>query len=316
MLISDDNNDNDKKAIATQFDDNKGVQSQGTDYPPEPKPSFSIYTTREKWIIIALAGLAGLFRFFPETLRVVVGNGSIPAPRWNTPLIPVLTHYSSATDISRPPPKKFANPLKAFRHPSVVLLLFYIGVLYSVFYGVTATLSELFMDAYPFLSESEIGLCFLAVGVGCGVGSYTNGRLLDLDFKRIKRKWEEKLRQDGRGSELVNSKITGRETEDFPYEYARLRTIPIYVVIYAAVLVGYGWSIQQRVNIACPLILQFIGAFYLYTLLYIEGAPNPPFFLVGVIMTAVINTAQTLLLDLYPTQGSSITAAVSSSMKA
>lgn len=38
--------------------------SQSIDHSSEasPKPAFSIYTTREKWIIIALAGLAGLFR--------------------------------------------------------------------------------------------------------------------------------------------------------------------------------------------------------------------------------------------------------------
>ncbi|GJJ09750.1 hypothetical protein Clacol_003974 [Clathrus columnatus] len=234
-----------------------------------------------------LAGSLG-WRFFPETLRVIVGNGSIPASRWNVPLIPILTHYSSVTDTSRPPPKKFVNPFKAFQHPSIVLLLLYNGTVYSVFYGVTATLSELFMNAYPSLTESEIGLCFLAVGVGCAVGSYMNGRLLDLDFKRIKRKWEEKMRQDGRGSELVNSKITGRESEAFPFEYARLRTVPLYVAIYAIVLIGYGWSIQQKVHIACPLILQFI---------------------IGLMISCLMNAAQTLLLDLFPTRGSSITAA-------
>lgn len=188
-----------------------------------------------------------------------MGNGSVPAPPWNRPIIPILTHYSDSADFSRPPPKKFVNPLNAFKHPSVVFILLYNGVVYSVFYGVTATLSELFLKAYPSLSESEIGVCFLAVGLGCAVGSYTNGKLLDLDFRRIKRTWEEKMRLEGRKDELINSGHTGRESKDFPFEYARLRTVPLYVVGYAAALVGYGWSIQRKVDIACPLILQFIG---------------------------------------------------------
>lgn len=150
-------------------------------------------------------------------------------------------------------------------------MLLYNGTVYSVFYGVTATLSELFAEAYPSLTETDIGLCFISVGLGCAIGSYANGRLLDIDFRRIKSSWEEKLRSEGRVNELVDSKITGRESADFPFEYARLRTVPLYVVVYAAVLVGYGWSIQQKVHIACPLILQFISEFvfekYIYKLI-------------------------------------------------
>ncbi|KAF8516742.1 major facilitator superfamily domain-containing protein [Hysterangium stoloniferum] len=218
------------------------------------------------------------FFIFPETLRALVGDGSIPPQRWNRPAIPILTHYTTPTDLTLPPPRKFANPFLQFAHPSVLLLLIFNGTVYSVFYGVTATLSDLFQHAYPNLTVSEIGVCFVAVGMGSGIGSYTNGKLLDADFRRIKRNLERKAVEDGQE----------KEVKDFPFEYARLRTVPLYLVVYVVALIGYGWSMQRKVHISCSLILQFI---------------------IGLMLSSIMNVSQTLLLDLFPTQGSSITAA-------
>lgn len=59
------------------------------------------------------------------------------------------------------------------------------GIIYSVFYGVTATISTLFEEAYPFLSETDIGLCFLAIGfVVLFIHIRMSSRLLYLDLIR------------------------------------------------------------------------------------------------------------------------------------
>jgi len=50
---------------------------------------------------------------------------------------------------------------------------------------------------------------------------------------------------------------------------------------------GYGWTIQLQINIACPLILQFIA---------------------GAACIAIMNAASTLMIDLVPGQSSSVTA--------
>jgi hypothetical protein len=58
--------------------------------------------------------------------------------------------------------KKFQNPLLLLLHVDIALLLFINGIVYSVFYGVTASISTVFHDAYPQLNETELGLCFLS----------------------------------------------------------------------------------------------------------------------------------------------------------
>lgn len=202
-------------------------------------------------------------RLFPETLRAIVGNGSVPAPHWNRPVIPVLLHYNSSTTSSGPSPKKLKNPFRQFTHPSVILTLLYNGTVYAVFYGVTASMSTLFSSAYPFLTESEIGVCFLAIGLGCAVGSYSSGRFLDWDFRRIKQKLMVDKAAKNQETENEQELEPGKENEDFPFEYSRLRTVPLGVAIYVAFLIGYGWAIEKAVHISVPLIFQFFrGPFF------------------------------------------------------
>ena len=51
-------------------------------------------------------------RFYPETLRSMVGNGSIPAPKLNRALIPLIGRRGIEIDSSRPPVKPLPNPFK------------------------------------------------------------------------------------------------------------------------------------------------------------------------------------------------------------
>jgi hypothetical protein len=140
-----------------------------------------------------------------------------------------------------------------FTYPDVVVILLFNAILYSVFYGVTASLSSLFKEDYPSLSETDLGLCFLAVGGGMIVGSTITGKLLDRDYRAIQKKIARNLGTDTERGQ--------RSDVEFPIEMARLRSMPIYIFIYTAVVVGYGWCLQKRVHIAAPLILQFIGSF-------------------------------------------------------
>lgn len=67
------------------------------------------------------------------------------------------------------------------------MLLVFNGIVYSVYYAVTASISTLFVDIYPFLNDITIGLCYLAIGVGTALGSVGIGKLLDWDFQRMKK---------------------------------------------------------------------------------------------------------------------------------
>ncbi|KAJ7061486.1 MFS general substrate transporter [Mycena amicta] len=237
------------------------------------------------WFLCIASGICAivLIVFLPETLRAVVGNGSIPGrPFLHTPLVPIIgrgRRLSSSLAVgSRPPPKPFQNPLPLFLQPDVDLILFITGVVYAVFYAVLASISSLFHVQYPQLNQTELGLCFLSLGIGMGVGSVIAGKILDWDYQRAKRKLL-----------AVNGDVDAKPSteDDFPIEKARLRILPFFLCIFVACCIGYGWCIERGTNLAGPLVLLFFLA---------------------LVSIGIMNALQTLMLDLVPKQGSSITA--------
>ncbi|KAF7357908.1 MFS general substrate transporter [Mycena venus] len=249
-----------------------------------------------RWIfwflcIASAACMVVLILFLPETLRAIVGNGSIPLPPIYHPVIPIIGRHakrSLPTTTTPPPKRKFQNPLLLLLHVDIALLLLINGIVYSVFYGVTASISTVFHDAYPQLNETELGLCFLTVGSGMSIGSLFCGRLLDWDYRKLRRT----LRAQDPTAEQVNE-TSGKADEAFPIERARLRLLPAFLALFVVSCIGYGWCIDKRTNIAGPLIL-LIG--------------------VGLVVITLMNSIQTLMLDLIPTQGSAITACVRASI--
>ncbi|EMD41894.1 hypothetical protein CERSUDRAFT_102285 [Gelatoporia subvermispora B] len=240
------------------------------------------------WFLCIASALCFLLilALLPETLRAIVGDGSIYPPPLYRPLIPVIgrTHLNE-DPTAKAPTRKFRNPLLLFFYPDVSLLLLYNAILYSVFYAVTASISTIFQSVYASLNEIDIGLCFLSIGGGMLLGGVITGKLLDLDYRRIKRGMPEQS-TDEDNAEKARSRAVAQE-EDFPLEKARLRTMPIYFVIYVASCIGYGWCLDAGVSIAGPLVLLFI---------------------LGWSCVAIMNIITTLLVDLAPEMSSSITA--------
>jgi hypothetical protein len=194
-------------------------------------------------------------RLFPETLRSLVGNGSIEPSPFYRPLIPVIGRASRLKYFSteRPPPRKFKNPLRLFLFPDVALLLFVNGVLYAVFYAVITTISTVFADTYPYLNETKIGLCFLGIGTAMFIGSFVTGRLTDSNYQTVKKQYIKQLEKDSEKPVDV-----AKATKDiaFPIEKARLRSLPLLIGAFCACVIGYGWMLEAKVNIAGPLIFQ------------------------------------------------------------
>lgn len=201
-------------------------------------------------------------RFLPETLRCIVGDGSIVPSAIYRPVIRIVGRRTSSTESERPSPPSTNNPFRLLTYPDILLLLLSTGIVYAVVYAVTTTISTLFKDTYPYLTETDIGLCFLPMGGGMIFGSLINGKLLDRDYQAIKRETQSKslkAAENGGGEEEkgATQKEMDKNDDDFPIERARLRTVPFYVAIFVAITVGYGWCLQQRVSIAVPLVLQF-----------------------------------------------------------
>jgi hypothetical protein len=106
----------------------------------------------------------------------MVGNGSFPPPSpLLRPVLPLfgrrtrLAHPSASTATASPntaPPRKrksFQNPLRLLLNLDIVLLLFFNGLVCAVFYGVNASISTVFHETYPELSQTQLGLCFLGM---------------------------------------------------------------------------------------------------------------------------------------------------------
>jgi hypothetical protein len=251
--------------------------------------------------------LSGFSRFLPETLRAIVGDGSIPAGWiYTQPISLIGRHRSARISSERPAPKPFKNPLLMFAYPEIFVLLIFNGTLYAVMYGVTASLSVIFEKVYPYLNQTEIGLCFIPMGLGMSVGSLLSGRALDSYYRKIR---DDLISQARIDSEKHVDPEAIEKDPSFPIEKARLQILPWVVFVYTICVIGYGWALQSRVTIAVPLILQFISKF-------LSPAPRHTtlclitFHLVGVSAIIIMNANQTLLVDMMPNQGSSIMACV------
>ncbi|KAJ6456489.1 MFS general substrate transporter [Mycena sanguinolenta] len=241
------------------------------------------------FLCIASAACAiTLILFLPETLRSLVGNGSIPPPTISRPLIPLFGRGTRARTTGTAPPartrKPFQNPLRLLFNLDILILLSFNGLICAVFYGVNTSIATVLHETYPALSETGLGLCYIAIGGGMLLGSVISGKLLDWDYQRVKRGMGILSFKCGEDPEKTSPADEG---DAFPIEKARMRLVPVLVACFVTSCVAYGWCVEQGVNLAGPLI-------------FLVG--------VGIFTMAIMNSAQTLILDLVPSQGSSVTA--------
>ncbi|KAI4528963.1 MFS general substrate transporter [Schizophyllum commune Loenen D] len=233
------------------------------------------------WFLCICSGVCAvvLALFLPETLRFIVDNGKyLPHPR-SRPLIPLLgRHYHPKLpprDLSAVP---FQNPLRILTNPDILALLLAYATVYALFYAVTTSISALFDDAYPFLTETTIGCVFLTIGSGMIVMTVGFGRIMDADYAR----WERKVLGDAVG-QMTKAEVEAK----IPIERARMRLISFAFPTYIALCIGFGWCLEAKVNIAGPLIFLFF---------------------IGTFVVMIMNMVQTLLADLMPRNGAAMTA--------
>ena len=251
------------------------------------------------WFLTIIAGLYLIVSViaFPETARNVVGDGSIPPPRWNMSLMnwwetrkkrPTdhLQRTASTQDthhakevLAKKRALKWPNPLKAigiiFEKDSGILLL-YNSLVYTAFYCVISSLPQLFGQIYHF-NDLQIGLSFIPFGIGCVCASLCNGRMLDHNYRRV-------AKQAG----IHVDKKRGEDMRHFPIEKARLQIVFPLLYIGVVIIILYGWILQIEAPLAAPLILLWAIGFF------VNGS---------------FNAMSTMLIDLYPHMPSTATAA-------
>ncbi|KAL1854498.1 hypothetical protein Daus18300_011419 [Diaporthe australafricana] len=211
--------------------------------------------------------LLALIVLLPETLRSVVGNGG-GTPSTTLGRFP-LTAYQRHTKVPwnaeavgpRPPAKRidWAGPLRILASKLAAPIIIFLAIYYAVWQMSITALSSLFTDRYG-LDETQVGLTFIANGVGSMVGTLVTGRILDMDYRRVKATYSARAHQADAEMGADGAQPLAAPREEAPLEMARLRLVPVFAVVQCLSIIAFGWSVHYapRVHIAVPIITTFV----------------------------------------------------------
>ena len=244
------------------------------------------------WFLLILSGafFVPFFLFFPETSRTVVGDGSIPPPWTSWNLADAIRHKNRVkTGITVDEEKQTAlhakvrisipNPLSTlviFGNFEAALVLIAIGFSFVCFYAICTGAASVFSEVYGY-DEVHIGLVFLAIGGGSIISAFTTGKMVDWNYARHARR---------NGFPIAKNRTT--DLAEFPIERARVEMGMPCLLLGVLTVIGYGWVINYNTSIAGPVVMLF---------------------LLGYALIAGFQCLNVLMVDLYPTQATSASAA-------
>ncbi|KAI1391830.1 MFS general substrate transporter [Hypoxylon trugodes] len=258
--------------------------------PPSVAPLISgLLLIRWTWpsifwflVIASTTVFLTIITFLPETCRSIVGNGSQRPPLINRPLMPLL-HPPYQEDGTEGPEQKISrglpNPLTVLsllRNRATLAAVVCYGIYYTIYSCLQASLSTVFVETYN-VSGLVAGLSYIPFGVACMTSAFIAGKVIDRDYRKT---------AESRG--MTIDQFRGDDISKVPIEYARLRTNKYYIVLCAPLVAAYGWILQLKVNMAVPLVMQF---------------------LIGFTMQPLFTSLNTLLVDFHPDKSSSVQAA-------
>ncbi|KAL6716027.1 hypothetical protein ACLMJK_006989 [Lecanora helva] len=217
------------------------------------------------WIFWVLALWSGThfvlqFLFLPETCRKVVGDGSIPPPLLNQSVTDFVreknrvkaghvVNTAQLEYVRKNYKLTFPNPLSTLTIASdkeAALILFCGGLVICLFYAVNTGIPSQFGKIYGF-DELRIGLVFIPFGGGGFISAFTTGKMIDLNYRRHAK---------ANGFPLTKNRY--QDLTDFPIERARLEVAMPLLYLAVVSLIGYGWVLNARTNLAGPLVMLFL----------------------------------------------------------
>ncbi|KAG0052199.1 hypothetical protein BGZ83_002886 [Gryganskiella cystojenkinii] len=172
-------------------------------------------------------------------------------------------------DAASEPKRKPFNPLRpllCLREPTNAILVGFNGLALGAQFCMNNTLPISFAQNYH-LSETTIGVCFCAGGLGSAMGSLIGGRYSDYVMRKwlikqeVRRRKEERERAIAFGEpvdaiEEVNEKDAAAVVNismRAPPE-VRLQSVWLGVIVLPFGLMLFGWSVQNNLSIVAPLI--------------------------------------------------------------
>ncbi|KAK5722811.1 hypothetical protein LTR15_006044 [Elasticomyces elasticus] len=232
---------------------------------------------------------------FPETCRNVVGNGSVPARGVNLSILGYLQQRRHAREMEADGELKnasiqlsvkkrkmaFPNPLRTLEilgEKESCIVLLYNGCFFTGMIGfATPIIPVLYEDIYG-LNTLNIGLCYIAMGMGSLTSALTTGHIVDWNFRRHAQRLG-----------MVITKGKQQDLRNFPIEKVRLEVVvPGHVIGLLALLV-FGWTLKFETSLAGPEIALFF---------------------IGFGVSTAFNISNTLILDFHRDQPATATAAV------
>ena len=218
------------------------------------------------WFLVIFSSVFGLaiLAFYPETCRGIVGDGSIPPPAWNSSLISIHkvrqqkkrgetneNQHEIVVEQKSKRKSRMPNPLATLRvcmEKETFIILIFGGLIYAGFYMISTTLTTQFRAIYN-LNDTDLGLVFLPIAVGSVLAAFTNGNLLDRNYRRLAKK---------AGLPLTRSKQM--DMTNFNIERVRLEIGLPFLSAGALFFIAYGWMLDFEVHIAGPIVIMvFLG---------------------------------------------------------
>jgi multidrug resistance protein len=209
--------------------------------------------------------LVVLICLLPETLRSIVANGG-RTPGSLLARFPLQLYQRTTTtkyefDPERmplPPRKRIdvTGPFRVLVSKHAAPIIIFLAIYYAVWQMSITAMATLFKTQYR-LSETDVGLTYIANGVGSMIGTLVTGKILDLDYRRVKEKFDAQSSSDQVTGEGLQRRNTERE-KHFPLERARLRLVPIFSIAQCLSMLLFGWTINYSVHIAVPIVSTFI----------------------------------------------------------
>ncbi|KAI1649954.1 MFS general substrate transporter [Daldinia loculata] len=215
--------------------------------------------------ICAVANLLVLIFLFPETCRMVVGDGSILPRKRNQTVVQLIRNFQRKKDASdtesntatiteaiEPSPKKnfawskFLTSLVLLCEKELSLLFFYGGLVFAGVYAVATAVPTLISEIYGF-DGFKVGLIYLPMAVGSILSVAFVGKGMNWNYRRHARKLGIEVDQT-RQMDLL----------DFPIERARIEVAIPPLILSMVVITAWGWTLEDEVSVAVVCVLVFL----------------------------------------------------------
>jgi len=250
-----------------------------------------------RWIfwflaIAASVNLLVMLFWFPETCRRIVGDGSSRAH----PIYRTFWHMCEGTYsrrrrpniLQRTPSSRSRTPALRIRPPNplsslkllgdkeLFMLLAYSAVVFAGFYAIVTALPSQLGALYGY-NDLQIGLMYLPTAGGSLAAAAIAGPATNYNYRRHAARL---------GMQV--DKARQADLTKFPIERARLEVGLPLLVLSAAVTVAWGWAIEAEAPVAVICVLLF---------------------LVGLAIVGFNNSANVLIVDIYPGRAGAAVAA-------